>query len=272
MNDQPMHDLRRFARKPLALIAAPLCWLALAGAQAPERPVQQEQPAPQEKPVEREKPKLPGALQGQPGGDSSKDEMIELFHKVEKRLSEIDKLLYQASAGERALTRQNEAGISELLKSSVSKSEQVTRDIDRILEIAAENGSSCSSCMSGEPKPSSSSGSPLDQQQLQQSARENTPDKPGQKPGPKPEGQEPQSAQSGQPKSPREANTEPHQRPAGAPPGLATEKLNAEQATERWGDLPQHVRDLFRTEGGGDMPLQYRDWIDSYYRRLNQKR
>lgn len=140
MNYQHLHDLRRLARQPLALIAAPLCWLALASAQAPARPVQQEEPFEQDKRVKQEKPELPGGLQAQPGGDSSKDEMIELFHKVEKRLGEIDKLLYQASAGERALTRQSEAGISELLKNSVSKSEEVTRDIDRILEIAAKNG------------------------------------------------------------------------------------------------------------------------------------
>jgi len=32
------------------------------------------------------------------------------------------------------------------------------------------------------------------------------------------------------------------------------------------------VRDLFRREGDGtDLPPQYRDWIDAYYRRLNRK-
>jgi hypothetical protein len=29
---------------------------------------------------------------------------------------------------------------------------------------------------------------------------------------------------------------------------------------------------LFRTEGGGDLPPQYRDWIDAYHRRLNRRR
>jgi hypothetical protein len=28
------------------------------------------------------------------------------------------------------------------------------------------------------------------------------------------------------------------------------------------------VRDVFRTQGGGDMPAKYRDWIDAYYRRM----
>jgi len=30
------------------------------------------------------------------------------------------------------------------------------------------------------------------------------------------------------------------------------------------------VRDLFRMEGGGDLPPRYRDWIDAYYRRLDR--
>jgi ribosomal protein S19E (S16A) len=31
------------------------------------------------------------------------------------------------------------------------------------------------------------------------------------------------------------------------------------------------VRDIFRTGGGRNMPPEYRDWIDSYYRRLNAR-
>jgi hypothetical protein len=29
---------------------------------------------------------------------------------------------------------------------------------------------------------------------------------------------------------------------------------------------------VFRTKGGADMPAQYRDWIEAYYRRLNRTR
>ena len=31
------------------------------------------------------------------------------------------------------------------------------------------------------------------------------------------------------------------------------------------------IRDTFRAEGRGDMPARYRDWIDSYYRKLNRR-
>jgi hypothetical protein len=39
-------------------------------------------------------------------------------------------------------------------------------------------------------------------------------------------------------------------------------------AVDRWGDLPIQVREVFRTEGGADLPPQYRDWIDGYYKKL----
>jgi hypothetical protein len=31
------------------------------------------------------------------------------------------------------------------------------------------------------------------------------------------------------------------------------------------------MRETFRNQGRNDLPVQYRDWIDSYYRRLNRK-
>jgi len=36
--------------------------------------------------------------------------------------------------------------------------------------------------------------------------------------------------------------------------------------------LPVYARDVFRAQGGEALPLRYRDFIDSYYRRLNEKR
>ena len=121
---------------------------------------------------------------------------------------------------------------------------------------------------------SSSDGSPLDQQGSQPSAREPTPDKPGGQQS-KPDGQgekpTPSNQQGGQPNSPRDSTAQPENHESGLPPRAATAKGDAAQSNERWGDLPLQVRELFRTEGGGEMPVQYRDWIDAYYRRLNQR-
>ena len=41
---------------------------------------------------------------------------------------------------------------------------------------------------------------------------------------------------------------------------------------ERWGFLPERFQETFRNQGADDLPVQYRDWIDSYYRRLNEQR
>jgi len=37
-----------------------------------------------------------------------------------------------------------------------------------------------------------------------------------------------------------------------------------------WGSLPPRAREVFTVKGGGDMPAQYRDWIDAYYKRLSK--
>jgi hypothetical protein len=196
-----------------------------------------------------------------------RDEMIELFHAVENRLKEIDELLYDASAGDALAGDVAESGIDELLKQSTSKAEEVLSSIDRILEIAEQQGGgSCSSAMEN-PNPS-----PLDKPQPgEQGKKEQTPEKPGEKPHEKP-GEQPPQEQGGEPKSPRESTQPPENEESDQPPpeGEVAGRIDAMDSTERWGDLPIHVRDLFRTEGGGDMPPQYRDWIDAYYRRLNQ--
>jgi hypothetical protein len=225
-----------------------------------------------------DKPQLPDM--GPNAGDGGRAEMIKLFHKVERRLGEIDKLLYDASTGHGSLQSQKESGIADLIKDSSDKSKEVVRDIDKILELAAQAGS-MSSSGSGSGKPQSpgdgsqgKQGSPLDQKQGDPSAREQTPEKPGgAKPQPKGQGDkpEPSDAQGGQPKSPKDSNAAPENQKSGPPPPLETARTDAAQANERWGDLPVQVRDLFRTQGGSEMPAQYRDWIDAYYRRLNQR-
>ena len=220
-----------------------------------------------------------------PGEEASaREEMIKLFQQVERRLGEIDDLLFDASAGT-PLDAQEGAGIGDLLQRSIDGSEEVRRAMDRILEIAEKEGQSQSSSSSG----SSSGESPLDgQPQGQQGSKEQTPEGPSPKPGgeqPKPSGEEPgqdpreqpgeepdqEPGSEGQPDSPRESLEAPENSAGEDPQSGEVGSASGPQGSERWGDLPTHVRDLFRTEGGGDLPPQYRDWIDAYYRRLNQR-
>lgn len=222
---------------------------------------------------------------GLPGADDElQRQMVELFGQVERKLRRVDVLLAEAGSGRpRKLAEVSESGIDRLLQESLSTGRSSVQDIDRLLELAQrmaqqqQQQSSCSSCQSGscdkpghggQPKDSSQSpsqGSPLDRGE-QSARRENTPE------GPSGEGREPSSPeQNGQePSSPLGAkDQDPRNQEAGDPPALATgETARGPQANERWGDLPVHVQDMFRTEGDRHVPARYRDWIDSYYRRL----
>lgn len=79
-------------------------------------------------------------------------------------------------------------------------------------------------------------------------------------------------AQSGQPKGNQASPTEGQNQPGATPPGQATEVTRVDpSAQDRWGELPEHAREVFRMQGGGDLPPRYREWIDAYYKRLNKR-
>lgn len=235
----------------------------------------------------QDKPELAPPSLGDP-----QSELIQLFGKVETRLREIDRLLSDAGAGDtRALEKVGPAGIDELLKKGRSSSAEALKDIDRILEIAREMGQQQSSGSGGQGQPQpggqgEQGKDPLGGQGGQSTERENTPsgpekggskpqgdskpegqqgEKPGQKPGPK-------LGESGDPKDPRANRGDAKNQPGGPPPvGGKDKSSNPGDARDRWGDLPVHARDVFKNEGGRDMPVEYRDWIDEYYRRLNKQ-
>ncbi len=186
------------------------------------------------------------------------------------------------------------AGMGELLKKSETSGKSVLAEIDRILELAEhphESQSSCSSAgglckSSSSSKQSSQPGqqtgsqpqgeqpgqSPLDQQSQGQTQRESTPSAPQKQSGGEGEQKEEPKNDQGQPQG-DQASKLPSQNRLGAPPPKnATDPANrGANAVDKWGELPVHARDVFRAQGGGDMPAQYRDWIDAYYRRLAKR-
>lgn len=209
----------------------------------------------------------------QGGEEDPRQKMMELFKKVETRLGEIDKMLYDAGTGETRLASNADSGLSELLKSSRKKQEEVLSGIDEILEIASQQGGgSCKSAMKqGGGQPKSAQGEPK-QGSPEQQAKESTPERPGEPRDQQGQKPEQPSAAKNEPKGDQESKSEPENSAGGPPPKLATSVAEVEKANAQWGDLPPTVRDLFTTEGGGDLPPQYRDWIDAYYRRLNRER
>jgi hypothetical protein len=215
---------------------------------------------------------------------SGQDEMVVLFQRIEERLREIDKLLYDASAGE-PVVRVQESGIAELLRTTRSKNQEVLDDMDRVLQLAQERGSksqqqSGSTGSTGQSQGQSppSEGGPSQGSREGSTQREQTPQGPGQErqEGQRPQGDQPQEGPSQDGREPRngaetpaDGETRPGDRPLRDGTG---EGAGDDGGDGRWGDLPVHVRELFRAQGGADLPPHYRDWIDAYYRRLNRER
>jgi hypothetical protein len=241
---------------------------------------------PQPEPEEENTPiQLPGMV------DQAQEEMLQLFRDIEQNLRKVDILLSDAGAGDtEGLAEVQESGIGRLLEDTRDRSEQVLQDIDRLLEIAEEMGQqSGGSGESGEPQ-SQQGDSPGSQGSsstsgTQTTRREQTPETPGEEspgqtpqPGEQPNGQEPGNEQ--QPPSQGErptdgqdpSNTDPNLRPGSEPPTDPTGAGSPNDPTsDRWGDLPVHVQDVFRGEDSEQMPPRYREWIDAYYRRLNRR-
>ena len=263
-----------------ALLALALAARGATQEPAPTPPQPAPAPAPEKEPVHL--PPMPGS---QPGGDPLQQELIELFGKVELRLRAIDTQMYEAAAGRvptkpvagsgiEELLRAGQASqtpqsVGELLQSASKDSQQTQTDIQRILQIAEQLDSKSKSQQGGgqgQPKPKPGGKSPLDQQGGEQpSGREQTPQGPGSKPEiPKPgDGQRPQDANS-----PDDPNKPTENKLGGPPPDSKSGAGSSADGADRWGDLPVRAREIFRVEGASDLPPQYRDWIDGYYRRL----
>lgn len=106
-------------------------------------------------------------------------------------------------------------------------------------------------------------------------ARESTPERPNARPSER-DGERNESAPSATANEPKENRGHPSlgRNVESTSPGKPESGKSAAHAdaVDSWGSLPEHVRDVFRTQGGGDMPAQYRVWIDAYYKRLNKER
>lgn len=223
--------------------------------------------------------------------DAQTQELIDLFKAVDTKLRAIDTLLFDMGAGERPLEAPKDSGLGDLLKLTREASVQVVDDIDRILELAEQ--------MAQQQQQQQSSSSSSSQQQQQSGQQQQQPEgqqQPDQNPGEqsqgepdKPEGQEPNGEQENQPggeqdqpqdqqdqqgKDPQgnqENEGTPQNQQSGSQGQHSTGAGSQAERTDRWGELPERVRETFRNQGGDNAPLYYRDWIDSYYRHLNKQ-
>lgn len=219
-----------------------------------------------------------------PGGAPGEAEMKELFIKVDKRLERVSQLLFEASTGDGSRSSEvgaagidelirgaesassaGASGIGQILEASRGQSEAARSEIDRILELAAQSGSGGGS--QGPPPPQS--GMPQQGQTPSGSKREEK----GAQPEPEEGGQEDQkeSGKDGDEPNGGDEKKGSEDRPGKKPPkGEIGDPSNA-TGNEEWGDLPVHLRKTFQNGVSDDVPPRYRDWVDSYYKRLNRR-
>lgn len=223
------------------------------------------------------------------GPPDPRAELEALFAKVEKRLARMSQLLGEASAGdtsalgklggagidelirdaERPVGDSSSAGIASLLEATQSQGQRLVEEIDRVLEIAREQAEqqgspSGSGGQGGQPSPGQ--GEQPQQGQTPEGSRamegETAPRAEGQQPDQRPgDGEDPRGNQDNPPVTPEQR--------ADAPPGSETGAASGDDAAGQWGELPVHVRRVFRNGVSEDVPPRYRDWIDAYHRKLS---
>jgi hypothetical protein len=270
MNPRPQPNRRR-ATVRLATVAV-LAVLAAAGATALGG---SQEPAPAPPPVG---PPIAPPLGA--GPSPAEQRLRELFVEVELALREIDDLLFDAAAGEAELDPRD-AGIGRLLEQTEAKSREAVAGIDEILRVAREMEQQQQQQQSqqqqqggqGQGSGQNSGGpSPLDgrspgprQQDLPGQGQQD-PSTDQNQPQPRPDRSDgepedgPPTADEGQ----NEAGGDPRN-PSGGSPSDPT-------GAGRWGDLPPRVQQVFNNQISDDIPVQYRDWIDRYHRRLSRSR
>lgn len=278
----------------LLILAAP-AWASLA--RAPEPGTQEPAKEAEEKPAQEEKEKEETDLRdfdpfgGGAGGGNPQQEMQELFLKVEKRLQRVTELLFEASSGNTdAANDVGAAGIDELIRDAESQATAAQSDIakileasraqgtaasseiDRILELAAENAGS-----GGTPNapPKSQGQNTPKQGQTPSGSRKEEKGENAPEPG--------QDSQSEDPTGDEKDQVSDADNPTGNqeseggedgegnnPPTSELGDPNAASGEGEWGDLPIHLRKVFQNGVSDDVPPRYRDWVDSYYKRLSR--
>lgn len=215
--------------------------------------------------------------------DPKQQEMMDLFAEVERSLQAIDDLLFEAAAGEQDLELL-ESGLSELFLASRERSREVADGIDSILELAQQmqqeqqqqnsSSSSQSSQSSGQQEGSPIDNRPQENQRQKESSRtepgspqsgQNSEDSSGKEQVESQAGERPEP-KSGEQTEGEGANQDGKQ--AGSDPlGAGSEAGAAGQ----WGELPPRVQEIFSNQVSDDLPLEYREFIEAYWLRLQRE-
>lgn len=219
--------------------------------------------------------------------DPKQQEMMDLFAEVERDLLAIDDLLFEAAAGEEDLELL-ESGLAELFLASRDRSREVAEGIDAILDLAQQmeneqqqNSSGSSGSSQGGEQGQGQGESPMDNrgqesQREKESSRneagspeagQNSEDSSGMEELDSGEGQQPQpKPESGEQGEGEGTNQDGKQ--------VGKDQLGAGSeagAAGQWGELPPRVQEIFSNQVSDDLPLEYREFIEAYWLRLQRE-
>lgn len=233
----------------------------------------------------------PVDLEGRIRQDLGQDpaaQMQELFGRIEKNLRSIDDLLFEA-AGSPDLAQDDPQRWRSWIGDTRKRSEAVLEDIDKLLDLSQQmssqsRGRSSSNQGQGQQSPESSEQgqSPLDRggaegQRRQEGGQQgpppsgSEPESGGQKPGQQQDGDGPQGNPGSEPTGAEEGGPEGQQLSGRRPPGSERGPGSGAGQIAPWGELPPRVQEIFSNQNAEEVPLQYREWIDSYYRRVSRQ-
>jgi len=247
-------------------------------------------------------PPLPESAAPSAGADRMQElqaEMVRLFGEIETHLGEVDSALFEASGAD---TFGDGGSVSTWVEGAERDGRAAVEKIDELLDVVdrmqdemeqqqqqqQQQGGQNQQSSSGQQQQSrgqqgqqgqQQSSSQRGQPQNQQSGRENTPEGPseagaeqqnrGQENGEGREGQ-PQG-QGATPQNGDEAPTDGDNAAAAAAAARAAQRNGGDAAFGAWGELPPRAQEVFTNRASDDMPPKYRDWIDSYYKRVSQQ-
>ncbi|MEZ5979934.1 MAG: hypothetical protein R3F34_17220 [Planctomycetota bacterium] len=233
---------------------------------------------------------------GAPPQDDIQERMIKLFGEVEQHLREVDSMLYEASGVDRF---EASDGVAKWVQNASDNSREAVEKIDELLRLSEELGrqqqqqqqqqqqSSGSGQNSGRQQQSSSSRQNqgrssrerLDGDPNQASAEQQGRDQ-GEQQGPDQGGDQEQGSQSQEsgdsqdgrhPDGDQGSDDEGQQRVGPGERREDGQRSGADARFGAWGELPPRTQEIFTNRASDDMPPQYREWIDSYYKRVSKR-
>lgn len=199
-------------------------------------------------------------LQQEPAGPGD-DIALKLVQRIQQDLSEVDRLLEQAS---------DAAELTDELAQARGAHVRAIADLEELIrQIKYQRGGQSSSSGGGGGSGSSSQPSPREADDRGGAGSASTPNE-GQKTGQEPQGRD-QGGRTPQDSAQPDDGTGAQRDAATAPPPDALDDFLRRDTDARWGVLPPKMQERLMNLHLDDVPARYRTWLDAYVRELRRR-